>query len=253
MKKTSIYYILFVILLLIGIYEVFTFEYVHQNAVEFLLSFWAVLLFIILLWSKKEFTGKSWFAKQAKSQHQTPPSLILEKENSFEEKHISSLPDLNPTEKEAYIKLTKLCCSTETQNKVIPFLQTLRDFRDDEEYMTTLNYVMAFLDEQDIHFIMALDVRSGIEDLIWRVKSSLKDNFYQSTELPKVDSYEEDASVSYDNVFEDFDKPLRKLGYQLGFIDTKSDQYVIFIHKSRDINKVEKLINNMGYNYLSIK
>ena len=75
------------------------------------------------------------------------------------------------------------------------------------------------------------------------------ENYNLSIDLPNESDYEENASVSFDNVFEDFDKLLRQKGLQMGFIDTQSDEYVIVLHKTTDKDKVENTIKEIGYDY----
>ena len=50
-------------------------------------------------------------------------------------------------------------------------------------------------------------------------------------------------------MFLDYDKALRKRGLQFGFIDTQSDEYVIFIHRIEDRLKAEEAVNKLAYKY----
>ena len=59
------------------------------------------------------------------------------------------------------------------------------------------------------------------------IEYTLKENFNQQIELPKQEDYGERASVSYTNVFKDFDKALNQIGFQLSFIDTNGDEYIV--------------------------
>ncbi len=165
---------------------------------------------------------------------------------------MENLTTLSDKERQAYIELTKQCCSSDNQKLLIPFFEKLNDFSDDEEYMTTLNYVMEYCDENNSFFIMSLDAKQDIETLEWRLENSLKKNFNLSMELPNPLGYGERASVSYDNVLEDYDKPLREQGLQIGFIDTRSDEYVIFIHQVAKENIIENVVNDLGYNYYDL-
>ena len=71
--------------------------------------------------------------------------------------------------------------------------------------------------------------------------------------MPEQDDYGPRASVSFDNVFKDFDNAINAIGFQLSFIDTNSDQYVIVVHKIEDIEKANSAINKIGYNCLNSK
>ena len=246
-RKIIIYYLVLIILFFISIYQIVEFQLTNQGIWVYISEIWGILILIIFIWSKKDFTGKSWFTIKEKTPEN---SYLIEGNNSFNEKdYISSLPELNKKERQAYVDLTKLCCPFEIQQKIIPFLDQLKDFSTDKvDYMSTLNYVMEFLDKNNIFFIMSLDWKSDVETLEWRITTSLQNNFQHYVELPSISNYQK-MSVSFDNVFEDFDKPLQKKGYQMGFIDTETDQYVIVIHKVSDKKKIEKLIHIIGYNY----
>lgn len=91
---------------------------------------------------------------------------------------------------------------------------------------------------------MALDWKQEIRDLNWRINSSLRDNFNISIDLPNPEKYGENKSVSYKNVFKEYDKALRENGFQLCFIDANSDEFVIIVHKSKDESLVREGIKN---------
>ncbi|MDY3548396.1 hypothetical protein PG291_07265 [Riemerella anatipestifer] len=157
---------------------------------------------------------------------------------------------LNEVQKKSYKELIELCINLNPKkNNVIAFIEKLKNYDKDSGYYTTLNYVMDFLDDNRISFILRLDWKAGVEDLEWVLQSSLKENYNLSIDLPNKRDYEENASVSYGNVFEDFDKPIRQKGLQMGFIDTQSDEYIIVLHKIKDKEKVKKAINKIGYDY----
>ncbi|KFE99008.1 hypothetical protein IX38_18365 [Chryseobacterium luteum] len=156
---------------------------------------------------------------------------------------------MSEQEKIGYISLVKLCLRPNRQNDLSSFFDHLRDYSKDEDYMTTLNYVMEYSDKQNLFFIMVLDWKQDIETLQWRLSNSLSNNFDLAIELPNPKNYEQTASVAFDNIFEDYDKPLRNNGLQMGFIDTQSDEYVIFVHKIDDKEKVESAVEKIGYKY----
>lgn len=225
-------------------------------ALEFTINFhnkyWIILITgtIIYLYLKDIFTGLKWSEKLAKPNPTKEPSPIFDLPDNEYEKYVEeNYPLISEQEKSGYISLVRFCLPQNRQNDFISFLQNLRDYSQDEDYITTLNYVMEYSDKQNLFFIMGLDWKQDIETLEWRLKNSLDKNFGLFTELPIPSQYGERASVAFDNVFEDYDKPLRKNGLQMGFIDTQSDEFVIFVHKINDKEKVESAVNKIGYKY----
>lgn len=255
MMNNKTYFVLLSIFLALGIYQIMQYEHnPAENAWQFILHIWSALVFIVLFWSKKEFVGTGWFEKEQQKPSQTPANQFQTPANQFDykawrEERVASLSENPEAERNAYIALAKLCCSHDTQQKLIPFFEKLKDFSNDEDYMTTLNYVMEHCDEQEICFLMALDWKQDIETLEWRLENALQQHFGVSLALPDPAGYGERASVAYENVFEDYDKPLRENGLQMGFIDTESDEYVIFVHRCDDKEKVIKCVNGIGYRY----
>ena len=156
------------------------------------------------------------------------------------------------TQKEGYFELIKLCLGDTRKKEVSNFIDTLHDYNGDQNYYTTLNYVKEYLDNNGIHFIMVLDWKQEITDLVWRINSSLRDNFNTKIELPNPEVYGKNASVSAKNVFKDFDKSIQKENFKLGFIDTNSDEYVIIVHRLSDENEVKEATKKIGYPYLDV-
>lgn len=155
------------------------------------------------------------------------------------------------TQRKGYIELGRICLSETNRTEFSTFIENLEDHTDDEEYMSTLNYVIDSLYQKGNYFIISLDWKQEITSLTNGVNSTLKENFKQEIKLPKQEDYGERASVSYDNVFKDFDKAINKIGFQLSFIDTNSDEYIVVVHKIEDIDKAKNAILKIGYNCLN--
>lgn len=161
---------------------------------------------------------------------------------------------LDKSVRDAYKRLANICLPLCKQKAdVVEFIDSLKSYDDDEDYMSTLNYVMEFLDSNDVHFIMSLDWKAEIEDLEWRIESALKYNFKKIVSLPSPEDYESNASISFDGVFKDFDKALRSEGFQISLIDTQSDEYVILVHPSDKETEVNGAVRNIGYGYNTIE
>lgn len=155
------------------------------------------------------------------------------------------------TQKEGFIELGEICLNESNRIEFVDFINTLKDYTNDEEYMTTLNYVIDELYQKKNYFIIHLDWKQEISSLTHGVDWTLRENFQQQIELPKQEDYRERASVSYKNVFKDFDKAINEIGYQLSFIDTNSDEYIVVVHKTEDLEKVKNAILKIGYDCLN--
>jgi len=155
------------------------------------------------------------------------------------------------TQKKGYQEIIELCSSNGDKEKLYDFIHSLKNYNGDENYYTTLNYAMEHFDNNSIHLIMALDWKQEITDLKWRIESALENNFQVKADLPNPSKYGEDNAVSGKNVFIDYNNSINNVGFELSFVDTNSDEYVIIVNKIQDSTKIEKAINKIGYQRLS--
>lgn len=205
-------------------------------------------LFAFLIWNKDVIVKKENTPTQPSADHFPNFTLTDEEHEAYAE---SNYPLTKEDEKQGYIELAKLCTLPKTQEQLVPFIENLRDYSEDEYHYTTLNYVMDYLDKSKIHFITALDWKEEIESLEWFLTTILQETYNTTLPLPKASNYDKRASVSYDNVFQDFDAVLNKKGLQMGFIDTESDEYVLFVHKTIDEDAVKDTVHKIGYRYFN--
>ncbi len=241
--KTKLYFI-FLIILVAALAAIGLF-------LEANFRFWAWLTggLVLYIWCKDVFTGKGWFEKGKLVQERKLTPFQKQMANLSYTEFVAALPPLSKTEKEGYIELMKLCVAADKQPELLLFFETLKDFSLDDDYGTHLNYVLEYLDTRNIAFVAALDWKADVEDLIWRLTTSLRDNFEMQISLPTRSDYGDRTSVSFAGVFADFDKPLRTQGLQMGFIDTQSDEYVLFLHRVKEKALVEVAVGKIGYRY----
>lgn len=244
-KNKYFYFILIfaiITILIIGFTMKYDFKY-------FKYWIWSIGSLVFFTWNKDVITGSKWFekAKQKPAKWNTPLSTRTNKD--YEEYVNLNYSNTLEEEKEGYLGLTKLIVSPKKQAQLINFFENLKDYSQDNDYGTTLNYVIEFLYKEEISFIMSFDWKSDIFNFESQLIIYLKENYNSTIEMPKAENYDFTASISYDNVFEDFDRPLRKNGLQLGFIDTQSDEYIVIIHKVVDKEIVGNLVNKIGYKY----
>ncbi len=154
---------------------------------------------------------------------------------------------LNKSKRDAYQELARLCVHSNYQSDVLEILQKLEDYEGDEEYLTTLNYLMDVLIEKEYYFILSLDLSSGGEDLQYFLEKILQDHYKGI--CVKFPAFDEDDAIGNMTILEDFSKCLNTYHLQIGFIDTQSDEYVFFVHELKSSQRVEELVNIIGYDY----
>ncbi len=154
---------------------------------------------------------------------------------------------LDKNKRQAYQELAKLCVHSSYKSDVLEIIENLENYEGDEEYLTSLNYLMERLIDEEYYFIVALDLSSGGEDLEYILDKILKDN-YESI-IVKFPAFDEDDAIGNMTILEDFSKCLNTYDLQIGFIDTQSDEYVFFVHKLKDSTRVEELLKIIGYDY----
>ena len=118
---------------------------------------------------------------------------------SKNDKKNDELPELwsdIETLKIGFLELSEICLSESNKAKFSEFVGTLKDYTDDEEYMTTLNYVIDYLYQKGNYFIICLDWKQEITSLTHGVNHTLTENFNQQIELPKQEDYGPRTSVS---------------------------------------------------------
>ncbi|MEO6523501.1 MAG: hypothetical protein ABIN91_17590 [Mucilaginibacter sp.] len=226
-------YFVILILLCIGYYLLA--HYVFPNA-KFVIAGAAVLVIYIIC--KDAFCGTGWFESKT----------TLIKQPRVEK---TGVP-INDSEKQGYMQLMREVVAPASQPVLEPFIQNLKTIDDTNEENTPLYSLAEFSDQHQIPFIMGLDYRSAIEDLEWRVTTALKHNYDSVIPLPPVSQWPAKTSVSFDGVFKAYIDALKPHGFQMGFIDTQSDEYIIVVFKIAQQPNVASAIGMIGYNYIEM-
>ncbi len=190
-----------------------------------------------------------------KSGPNKPPKNLYNRFNQKlelnEEDITAKLPDLPEIQKQGFIELVKICLPEGYHKNLIGSINFLKDFSNDDYYMTSLNYLLEHLENTDIQLLTALDWKEEVEELRLSIILALDLNFDIDFDFIEagLGSYPDSANISSKGVFLDYDKALRKYGLQIGFIDTQSDEYVIFIHRTKDKLLAEQAVKKIGYKY----
>lgn len=165
----------------------------------------------------------------------------LEKERKLKEKN---RPLVTPKVKSAYQCIAEICLP---QNKnlgnLLRFLEKLKNYEGDEEYFTTLNYVIEHAENKKIPFIIRLDWRAGVDDLLWWLSAVLKKNYAIPVTLPTENELGGKINVSGDGVFAKIQQKLLECGLQLSFIPTNGDEYIFIVNPVATTKDVAEFIN----------
>lgn len=163
-----------------------------------------------------------------------------------------NLRKLSEEEKHGYLALVSNCVHLALQPQLLDFFHNLNDYTDDERYFSTFNYVLDYLEKEQLFFIKFFDWKQDVNDLEYFIDNAVQKHFELSISLPNSQVYGEDASISSANVLNDYDDCLRVYGLQIGCIDTESDEYVLFVHKIEVINCIDEAVQIIGFDYYEI-
>ena len=160
---------------------------------------------------------------------------------------------LSKAERDGYKRLTELCVfEPKSAEKILAFIKTLKNYDGDDEYLTTLNYFVDFLDDEKLDFIIRLDVKSGISDLKSKLATVLDSNYRLDLGSIAFFDSQKDADYLSESFLGGCDGAIRDYGLQFGFIDTKSDEFMITVHKVSDRQEVQTAMKKMGYGYFDL-
>jgi hypothetical protein len=67
-----------------------------------------------------------------------------------------------------------------------------------------------------------------------------------------ADQWAPRASVSNGNVFATYNEFLLQYGFQLGFVNTDGDEYVLMVFKTTQKESVEEAVKLTGYGYFEV-
>ncbi len=120
--------------------------------------------------------------------------------------------------KRAYQKLVQLS-TTKNTDKLISYINKNRTAENSDGFLYDL---AEYASDEGIDFIIHLDRKSDITELEAYTQDILKTHYRnQRVQVPSASHYDEEASVSDDGIFDDFDTALRTVGLQFGFLDTE--------------------------------
>jgi len=150
-------------------------------------------------------------------------------------------------------KLLALFVKRETINEVSKMLKNSElenetELIDKPDYLQIINIIIEETANKNYEFIVGLDGSFPLDEFRYIIEGLLKNNFFK-IKLNNLYDEPSEFGIMGTEVFRDFDKDLKKEGLQLGFFDTQSDNYIMFIHKIDNREEIEKLSSKLGLNY----
>ncbi|NDV67632.1 hypothetical protein [Dysgonomonas sp. 25] len=240
--KNKLYFIILLLLIITAFIIDYFIGFEGKSLGIYRISAAGVIVWYI--WCKDTFTGQKWFKPKTIDE-----KIVNETYEKHRQTYIASLPLVNEKERNGYMQLAKLCVNKENRGKLLNFLSTLKDFSSDKkEYLTTLNYVLEYIDEEDIAFIIAFDYKVDVDTLEWELRNSIKVIYDIDIDFPEYDK----KLAAFDKefkIYKEHNNALNMHGLQGGFIRTQGAEYVIIIHKIADKPEIEKAVSDIGYTY----
>ena len=155
---------------------------------------------------------------------------------------------LPEAQRDGYRQLVQYCLPMHPKKEsALQFISQLQDYKGDDIHLTTLNYVMGQLENENTQLFIRLDWKADVEDLEWKLSATLQDNFGIRLPFSLKDHSNEKTMVSTDGVWEMVEDLLLQYDLQFSFINTHSDEYILAVYHKAHENLVEKAIRLIGY------
>lgn len=199
---------------------------------------WCAVPVVIFIICKDAFTGIKWFQGQPTVKH-TPVVAPV------------AVP-VSDDVKQGYRELLHLLVAPAYHAVLESAIQNLKTIDDTNDENTPLYSLAQLADENNIAFIMGLDWKAAIEDIEWRISSALKQNFDTVITLPDPGQWPPRTSISADGVIATYNNTLKANGFELGLIDTQSDEYILLVLKNGQQEQVRAAVKLTGYNYINV-
>jgi hypothetical protein len=200
---------------------------------------WGAVPIVIFVICKDAFTGAHWFKRNYKS---TP--------NLTEEPAIAE--PVPAIKKQGYFQLLHLLVAPIYHPVMEKFIYDMQTVDGTNEANTPLYSLANYADSKNICFIMGLDIKADTADLEWRITSALKQNFDKFIILPNKNKWPSNMSISSHGILRTYDAALREQGFQLGMVDTQSDEYFLMVFKMDSQIEVKAAVKKTGYRYYDL-
>ena len=221
---------------------------------------WAIAGLVFYLWCKDVFAGSGWRASRVPAvsageafAHDDSDDDAVQSSRLyyFSAEELAALPDLSADERAGYQELVRLCVAAEDQAETLAFIDQLKDFGYAPHYPSTLQYVCDASDAAGWYFITVVGSKYLVDDLQLVLKTALWPQCL-AVAWPDLAAYAPRTPVSAAGVWADFDRSLRAVGWQLGFLETDADEYVFVVHRVADAPAVRAAVQRIGYRYFEV-
>lgn len=152
---------------------------------------------------------------------------------------------------EAFNKLGELCLDAYNLNEYKNICKTIKNYDGHLEYQTTMNYFLMKNYEASFSFIRSFDWKALTSELISFVRFALEENYGCIVDID-TSVFKNDSIISNKGVLTSIDKKLNSAGFALGYLETESDEYVLFVHKFEDKELMKEIGKTIQHEYKTV-
>lgn len=168
---------------------------------------------------------------------------------------ITQTRKISDNEFEKFRKLIELLTNPTKANNILDILksntieiETSEELEPKEIFLSILYEIIHDLANSENEFMVQLDSSFPLEEFRFIVEGLLKNNYFEIELNNNYDS-PSDYGIAGTEVFRDFDKDLLRHSLKFGFIDSGSDEYIMFIHSENNMNEIVEVMKNLGFEY----
>jgi len=158
---------------------------------------------------------------------------------------------LSKKRKDAISQLGKFCFDQAGYEIYIEEIKSIKNYDNNEEYGSTLNYLSSQLQDSGLLQFFSLDWKTEILELDSLIEQSIKQNFALKVELNVSSKFSNQSSISSKGCFTQFKSDLKLYDMEMKILDSGGDSYIFLIHKTENDIEVSRLLNESKFVQIS--
>jgi len=163
----------------------------------------------------------------------------------------SKSKQLDKSKLEAFNRLGKLCLDENNLNEYKLICDNLKNYDGHWEYQTTMNYFLQKNYEASFSFIRSFDWKALTSELISFIRFALEENYGYIIDIDET-IFNSDSLISNKGVLTSIDNKMNAEGFAIGYLETESDEYVLFVHKFQDKELMKEIGKTIKHEYKTV-